>query len=683
MAPLSALHYTNEARAQRELQWFFRKEAGMSDLKQPGAGSPARLCSASLGGLLHSPLLASLLVLTLTVVMPWLALAQGQEYPLLFQRAESAYRSNAFGVAHELFRELAPLAPSQEEALRIRLRIADTRWRIRGGDDPVALMRSRDELRALVGELEAVRGRTWSEGQESLGDLYWSVRQVMNWRVARVHYENALNVWIASRDEVNRGFTVLAKIADPPWRAPESLYGESGNYLSPALLLRYAPVAKTPDEISLIHYLLAQTLAAEGVNPAQIRSEFESALKGGKGARFYDDALFAYGQWEEQQEGGVARSEANSRALPHYLQLTQQFTRQSSPYFLRAEQLVRLITSPELKVIVQDLPPGSSLQYRVQARNVRGVTLTLFRFNPDAVNPADPLVGRALWGVGQKKWFDLTPNEKKTVVKQWSVAGGGKPLTGEEVFREGGALPRGAYVLQAKSGDVVVSEPFFVTDLYLSYKRFPDRLRFFAASYSTGLPIAGVKVRAWEKRSTAIDTNVGRYLGETDVDGVAEIPLKLPAPDTQYLTEQIAADLFEVVGIAKDSNGNGAAVLDPEVFAVRDSGQPWLLRVRLQPETLCPGGTARYQLFVKRADYFHKRHDLVLAEVVHPFQNVALRRSSLLEEFGISRGEFTLSPRWRPGSYRIDFFYTTELGGAKKKMGEQLFTVEEQCSPKQ
>src|SRR5829696_8677158 len=167
------------------------------------------------------------------------AAAQQPEYSQLRNEAETQYAQGSYARANELYARVDQTKLNAAELRWVQFRLADTTWRAHAGTETPDTTRFEqaqkqlDELIRVI-EKETDRDLVWAESHESLGDLFWTRRNQMNWGVAWPHYQQALDWWAGQRDiqrARDRYINIVFRAAQPPRADAYYIYTYYGNYI--------------------------------------------------------------------------------------------------------------------------------------------------------------------------------------------------------------------------------------------------------------------------------------------------------------------------------------------------------------------------------------------------------------------------------------------------------------------
>lgn len=403
------------------------------------------------------------------------ALAHQSEYLQLKADAERSYAQGSYARANELYSKVRKTVLAGDEARWVEFRLADTSWRAQAATetaDTTKFELAQKQLEELIRshDKEDDRDLVWAEAHESLGDFFWTRRNQMNWGEAWPHYQPALDWWAGQRD-LDRArdhyLKIVFKAAEHPRPDQHYYYSYYGNYIPLDVLENALKITRSENDKVHLHFLIAMTMRGTGGDwemRQRVPEEFEAALKAGKQADWYDDALFYYAEWLNtygvirQLDDGQWRQEVDYvKALELFRRLTKEFVKGETRHFDSAQQQIKNITTPTIGLAVSNIfLPGSELQFNLNARNVRRVDFALYRVeltrdvrftkvsNEDEGEAED----------GDNNWIQKIQIAGRPAVKAWSKdlseKGDYKPVS--EQVRIDSKLDVGAYLLEAKSG---------------------------------------------------------------------------------------------------------------------------------------------------------------------------------------------------------------------------------------
>src|SRR5262249_40600459 len=146
------------------------------------------------------------------------------------------------------------------------------------------------------------------------------------------------------------------------------------------------------NDTSHINFLLAMTMRYTGGDYTaryRVPDQFEDALKAGRQADWYDDALFYYAEWMSTngtirllEDGQLQQQPDYVKALELYRRLVREFSKGQSRYYDQAQNQIQTITGPVIGVSVTNFfLPGSEIQFALNTRNVRRVEFALYKID--------------------------------------------------------------------------------------------------------------------------------------------------------------------------------------------------------------------------------------------------------------------------------------------------------------
>src|ERR1043166_7743376 len=324
--------------------------------------------------------------------------AQQPDYPQLKAQAEKLFADGSYARAHDLYGKISTTGLPAEEVRWIQFRLADTEWRAQAAtetSDPTEFEKAQKQLEDLIRahDKEDERDQVWAEAHESLADFFWARRNAMNWGAAWPHYQPALDWWAGQR-EIDRArdryLKIVFKAAEAPRFNNYYYYTYYGNYLPLDDLENALKISTRENDKSHLHYLIAMTMRSVGGDWEQrqrIPDEFEAALTAGKKSDWYDDALFFYAEWMNQNGSIRQLDESNwtqepdyVKALDLYRRLTKEFVKGETRYYDQAVEQIKNITQPTLSVAVSNIfLPDSELQFALEDRNLKQAAFALYK----------------------------------------------------------------------------------------------------------------------------------------------------------------------------------------------------------------------------------------------------------------------------------------------------------------
>ena len=617
----------------------------------------------ALAGFLTLVLAATLLLLA----APHLLRAQQPTYEQLRKEAEQLFSEQSYALARERYLQAQKLAPAEEERW-VTFRLADTLWRAEAGSrtpDNTKFDQARKELEAIVtaGQREVDRDRVWVEAVESLGDFWWDRRNSQNWHQGWQYYTQALDWWAGAKEietARERYLRIVWKASRPGW-ADEYYYWHNSYHTNIPLPIyeNTVKIAATPQDAARAHFLLAMTLRSRSSDTAQRRRipvEFEAALQGGKATDWYDDALFFYAQWLEQQ-GPLERTMAQQadisrpgtpqwrnkpdyvKAVALYRRLLNEFTQGETRYYEQARQQVASITGPVAQVSASNIfLPGSEIQYQLYWRNVPRVDFALYRVDLTK----DVQLART---GNAHEWLQTINLDVADKVKAWSKETGdkGDHVPGQMTLRLDEKPAPGAYVIAASAGGVSSRDLLLVSDATLVLKNSGKQALVYACDARDGSPLREAQVTLWDGSGD----NWTQEARVTDQDGLARFELReIPRYHSHGLFAAIRSG-------------------DRQAFAVSNRYQrdavsgSWRIYAFTDRPAYRPGEQAQWKFTARKyrdGVYTTPANEKVRFEIYDPRGTKVKEETATLNAFGSAWGTLDVTDKMPLGEYRIRFY---------------------------
>ena len=625
--------------------------------------------------------LPCLLLSLVFILLPALSLvAQSPDFTQLKARAEKLFTEGSYKQAWEEYSKAGKLSLSADQKRWVEFRLADSSWRAEsagGNSDYQVYDKIEKELLALAGP-EVPSGRKdllWEQIQESLGDLkaapplgsgigYDSVR----------YYAQALDFWAGSQDiEVAREnyFRILWKLQQ-----------HGNNYLgyslqrydqiTPETLNSLLPLARTDSERARVHLLIALDLQRRSPCPQheRINEEYESSLLAGRASEWYDEALYAYAQWLSASghkvidEKGACREEPDhARALAIYERIMTEYQKGETPYYEMAKARIEEISRVSLVLTVSNVfLPGSEIRYSLSWHNLESIELTLYRGDMAQLLT---LVG-SNYSANYPSMPSLSGLER---VRSWTKDTGdrGRHLEGRENPRLEFDVPAGAYILEARGGNLACRELLLVTDATLVLRNSSKRGAVYFCNATDGAPIAGATVQVWLGGSGWGKGGWQETL-QTDADGIARFDLPALLSSSYPLTA--AAKLADRQAFAR------CYQVSPEQGRGR-----WVLYACTDRPAYRPGESVRWKVTGRRwtSTGYETPDGEELEYEIHDPKNARIKTGSLtLNSFGSAWDTLDLAQDFPLGSYKVSFLNPK----THEWLGEsQFFRLEEYKLP--
>ena len=605
-------------------------------------------------------------------------LAQSTEYEKLKAEAEKFYAEKSFSRAHELYLKADRSQLAADETRWIAFRLGDTLWRAQAAtntNDDTKFSSAQQQLELLIkegiGEAKD-HDRIWAEAHESLGDLFWTRNNSRNYGQAWPHYQQALDYWAGTKDletARQRYLNIVWTMADPPNREQYYYYGYYGNHISLDILGNVLKIANNDHDKARAHYLIAMTIRQQYGDAEQLQrvpEEFEAALKTGKASDWYDDALYHYAEWMQNQgrtiitpDGGWRSEQDYGKALELFRRLTSEFSKGETRYFDQAKAYAENITKPSLSVNIANVfLPDSEMQFHLNWRNVKQVNFALYKVD---------LTRDVQLNSRRDNWLQsITLNER---VKAWTKAtndkGDYKP--GNEAVRVDSKLPVGAYVIEANAGSEKARDLLLVTDTTLVVKSAGKQTLVYFCNAIDGSPVANASVKLWAQDSENNQTVWHTYTQQTNQDGIAMIDLR---------KNQNSSQLFVAASL-----NNRQAFSQGHSYDYNRNDDRWKIYAFTDRPAYRPKETVNWKFVARKYlndAYSTPANQMIEYEITDPKGTKVKDGKAQLNAFGSAWGTLEIAENQPLGQYQIQFFDN----GRQNNIGSaQLFRIEEYKLP--
>lgn len=608
--------------------------------------------------------------------------AHQTDYASLKSEAEKFYAAGSYGKAHELYIRADALELPAADARWVDFRVADTLWRADAAtENPDSTKRdqSRGQLEYLIGSIEREEDRdlVWAEAQESLGDLWWMRKDSRNWGTGWRYYHQSLDWWAGSPDlEIarDRYLKIVWKIVKPAWVDPYYYYGYYGNFIPVEVLDNALRIARTEDDRVHAQYLIAMTLKAQGPQWNQYRrvpEAFEAAISVGKETEWYDDALYHYADWMMSYgrmiklESGQLQNEPDFvKALDLYRKLIREHVKGETRYYDHAQERIKEITGDSVGIGVSNIfLPDSEIQFHLNWRNVKRVEISLYKIDltRDVHFPQK--------NDGSGSWLDFINISGAERVKYWTKEtddkGDHKP--GHRNVRVEGKLPIGAYLVEARTGNVKAREVILVSDATVIVKTAKKQALVYACSAMDGSPIAGANVKLWEHFYNGNEWHWREHTRVADQQGIAIFDLS---------TSQSSSNIF-----ASASMGDRQAFSPGYVNNYSSESQLWKIYALTDRPAYRPDETAQWKFIARKSEagsYSTPAGQTIEFEITDPKGTKVKEGKAALNSFGSAWGSMEITDKMPLGQYQIAFWNE----GRKAHIGNAvLFRIEEYKLP--
>ena len=614
---------------------------------------------------------------------------QQPAYSPLKAAAERAYAEGSYARANEIYSRVQRGELPADEARWVEFRLADTTWRGQAATataDTTKFEQAQKQLEELIRshDKEDDRDLVWAEAHESLGDYFWTRRNQMNWGSAWAHYQPALDWWAGQRDLDRarvRYLNIVFRSAQPPRPDEYYYYTYYGNYIPLDILENALKISRSENDKVHLHFLIAMTMRYRGgdwQSRQRVPEEFEAALKSGKQADWYDDALFHYAEWMnnngvvQQLDNGQWQQEVDYvKALELYRRLISEFVKGETRHYDQALQQIKNITSPTISLVVSNIfLPESELQFGLSARNIKRVDFALYRV--DLTRDVRFLATTEDEGEvddGSNNWIEKIKLGGRPPVKAWSKdlsdKGNYKPIN--EQVRIDGKLPLGAYLLEAKGGLLAARDLVLVTDASLVLKSTPKQALVYFAHALTGAPIPNANIALWERYYQNNKYHWRKMQQSTNSDGLATFALKKVAEGDASLFASAADNERQAFSAGWASRTN-----QPET---------WRIYAFTDRPAYRPMETVQWKFIARRQGndvYSTPANQIVEYEIHDPRGTKVSEGKATLNAFGSAWASLELSEQMPLGEYSVHFWdqgRNTGIGNAR------LFRLEEYKLP--
>ncbi|MBU1086185.1 MAG: alpha-2-macroglobulin [Candidatus Omnitrophica bacterium] len=604
----------------------------------------------------------SLLVLFSVLLLCRPCFSQPSEYERLMQEAEQLYAEGSYALAHNIYVSLDEMALEKDKARWVDFRVADTLWRSQAAtntSDSSKFDQAKQQLDVLTRDItqQEERDIVWAEVQESLGDFYWIRRNNQQWQQAWPYYQRALDWWAGS-DAVGqargRYINIVKRIAQPDWAKKELyyFYGYHGNTLPLEIAENFLKIAVSKQDKAQAHYVLAMTLRNYSGTWSQrkrVVEEFEQAVKYGKTADWYDDALYYYAYWL-MNNGRVIERENNQytyepdfvAALNIFRQIVKEFKKGETQYYDQAIDQIKNITDPAVNVYVNNVfLPDSLIQFNLNWRNVTNMDFSIYKID---LAKDVRFSGKDASSNNWLEYVSLGGNEK---VKGWTkkVEDKGDYKTGQENIELDEKLPMGAYILEANASGKKSRQLLLVSNASCVLKTSPGRALVYFCNACDGAPIADAAVSLWERFYSNGNWQWIERKKNTDKNGLCVFDLK-DADNRKEIFVGAARENQQAFGLGRSNNYRG-------------NDQPWKVYAFCDRPAYRPKETVQWKFFARayeQGEYSTPLNKKIKYQIYDP-RNTKIKEEIIsLNSFGSAWGELELTESMPLGEFRVNFY---------------------------
>lgn len=612
---------------------------------------------------------------------------QQPNYTQLKAEAEAQYARGSYASANETYSRVDKTKLTASERRWVEFRLADTSWRSQAATqtaDTTKFDVARKQLEELlrVVEKEEDRDLVWAEAHESLGDFFWTRRGQMDWGTGWPHYQQALDWWAGQRDldRARARYLTIVFRAAHPISDGYYFYTCYGNYIPMDVLENALKISNTANDQSHLHFLIGMTMrytSGDYASRQRVPDEFEDALSGGRQTEWYDDALFHYAEWmnnngtiRQLEDGQWQQQPDYVKALELYRRLLREYRKGETQYFDQAQQQIKNITEATVSIGVSNIfLPGSEIQFSLNARNVRRVDFAIYKFDMTRDIRFSHAGDVDEGDVEPDTWIGKLPIAGRQPVKAWSrpVDENGSHQQHNAEVRVEGQLPAGAYLLDAKSGSLSARDIILVSDATLVLKSSAKQALAFFVNAVTGAPIPNANVSLWESYYQNNKWHWRRLRANTNADGLAHFTLNRSDSNTQIFA--------------------AAAVNERQAFAAsyaymqgaQEDG--WRIYAFTDRPAYRPKETMQWKFIARRRGagaYSTPANQVIEYQINDPRGTKVTEGKATLNAFGSAWGSLDLGDQMPLGEYRVQFW---DEGRHNSIGGAQLFRLEEYKLP--
>src|SRR6185369_4371735 len=132
------------------------------------------------------------------------SISQPSEFNEIKAAAEKVYAEGSYARANEMYARIDRTKLNLINRRWVEFRLADSSWRSQAAtqtSDSTIIDTAQNQLEELIRVSDKAEDRdlVWAEAHESLGDLFWTRENQMNWGAAWPHYQQALDWWAGQR----------------------------------------------------------------------------------------------------------------------------------------------------------------------------------------------------------------------------------------------------------------------------------------------------------------------------------------------------------------------------------------------------------------------------------------------------------------------------------------------------
>lgn len=589
------------------------------------------------------------------------------------RKAEEFYARGSFAQALAVLQQMRTNGLSDADLRGWQFRLGDTRWR---AADAASLLRAEESVPELIRLASpevpvADRDELWARANQSLAEFHRRRHEAGDWIATR--YGAALDWWAGQTNlslARQQYLDLVRSWAGSP-EAPDVWYRDADGM--PDQILDHAvSLAQRAEDIVLFRLVRALRFGQRGGSRSlgQVEGDFEAARKASAGTPWRDAVLFHEAQWRERAgrlevlpEGRWERRPDPSGALVLYRRLLEEFRPGTSRYRDQATSQIDALTRVSLGVALPGtFLPGSGIEFNLVARNTTEAVLSL---RPVVLTRDLRLEGG---NRTNRVWMDGLPSPSGPPLRSWTERFE-PPRPHEEVnktVRLPDRLEPGAYLLEARTGDILVRELLLVTDAVLVLQSSGGRTLAWLVDAITGRPLPEAPVTlAWRELTPDQRTSRWRQISRTtDGQGLAVFEVRAG----------------EIVGVAGPPERQAiATVYAPEMV---EPGDGWKIFAFTDRPAYRPGSVVDWKILARRLNQglYRTPADQKLWFVLRDPQGAAVTNGVVtLNAYGSAWGQFAVPLNGALGLYQITF--SADSAGKTHVGDASLFRLEEYRRP--
>jgi uncharacterized protein YfaS (alpha-2-macroglobulin family) len=645
--------------------------------------------------------------------------------------AEKLFSEKSFSKTQKIYESFFKQKLSEEEHLSsdderwLKFRVADCSWRsaaATNSQDSTIFDQAFQTLDALSRTSRPEdKDRTWAEVEESLGDFYWTRKNTTNAPAAWPHYNNALDFWAGNKNldlARERYLRIVWTLEKSSWEDSYYRYGYHDNGLPAKILQNALKIVQTDEDKAHASYLLTTTLASSArdwSHREHMLEAFQNVLNLGKKTQWYDDALYGhakyfmdYGDLRTLENGSLILEPNYVKALTGFQKLLKEFEKGETRYYEDARRAIESISNPSLSVSVANIfLPNSKIQYFVHWRNIDRIDFSLVAIDLSQdiqCTNKDPATGR--FGSAERtsftptNWIQEIDTAGKQKVKSWS-----QPVTNlahkhgnESFYLNGTFLAPGAYVLEAKAGNLSSRELIVVSDAALLVKTSKQQTLVYFCNAQNGTPIPGATVQLWQRYYSHEDNKVHlrEQKKQTDAQGLASFTGRFGSAERTSFTGRFGSaertsftfqtqenhDAREFFLGASTKNGISQSFATGTTYHHGSHlQQSWKIYAFTDRPAYRPQETVECKWIARSYDgakYHTPSQQTLHFQISDPQGNTVSSGKTILNTFGSGWSSLKCTEKMPLGEYRITFWDENH----KKNLGSALlFRLEEYKLP--